>query len=46
VATVADVWVLALLLFTPLVYVVVLGRRDQPAQRLNALLRELMRFWQ
>lgn len=38
-AIVTDVSVLALLLFAPLVYAVILSRRDQPAQRVLALIQ-------
>lgn len=34
-----DVWALAVLLFAPLVYAVVLSPRDQPTQHLLALLQ-------
>jgi hypothetical protein len=38
VSIISDSWDLALL-FAPLVYIAILGRRDEPAQRLVALVQ-------
>jgi len=43
VAIVTDVWGLAVL-FVPLVYIAILGRRDEPAQRLVAFLQALAKL--
>ncbi|GLV12091.1 MULTISPECIES: hypothetical protein [Mycobacterium] len=37
---ISDSWDLALL-FAPLVYIAILGRRDEPAQRLVALVKSV-----
>jgi hypothetical protein len=42
---ISDSWDLALL-FAPLVYIAILGRRDEPTQRLVALVKSVARVAQ
>jgi hypothetical protein len=44
VAVIKDVWILVAL-FVPLVYIAILGRRDEPTQRLVSVLHALAKLW-
>ncbi|WP_195173450.1 hypothetical protein [Mycobacteroides abscessus] len=39
---VAHAWMVLIGLFVPLIYIAVLARRDEPAQRLEALIKALI----
>ena len=44
VSVIKDVWILVAL-FVPLVYIAILSRRDEPTQRLVAVLHALAKLW-
>jgi hypothetical protein len=44
VPVIKDVWILVAL-FVPLVYIAILSRRDEPTQRLVAVLHALAKLW-